>query len=234
MLRFLLPKRSTYIIILIVLVAGNTGVANFRRPDAPVEEKEGSLYDQLQLSNMGLSKDVFQKAIQGIMNLGKKECVKRPEIISIADFSQSSKAKRLYIIDLVKRTVLFNTYVSHGRNSGEEYAQSFANKRQSFKSSLGLYLTGDVYQGAHGLSMRLKGVEKGINHAAEERGIVMHGADYVSERFIEATGRLGRSQGCPAIPEKEVVPIINTIKDGSCLFIFYPDSEYFRRSDFYR
>jgi hypothetical protein len=154
-------------------------------------------------------------------------------LLSIADLSQSANAKRLYVIDLDKRQVIFNTYVSHGRNSGEEFARFFGNKPECYKSSLGFYVTGSIYTGAHGISLRLKGVEEGINHHAEQRGIVMHGASYVSESFIRKNGRLGRSQGCPAVPEEECQHIVNSIKEGSCFFIFYPDSGYFSRSAFY-
>ena len=121
---------------------------------------------------------------------------------------------------------MFNTYVAHGRNSGEEFAINFANTINSYKSSLGFYITGNTYQGKHGLSLRLKGIEKGINDDAEKRGIVMHGAKYVSESFIKQCGRLGRSEGCPAVPEELCTPIVNFIKDGSCVFVYYPDKNY--------
>jgi hypothetical protein len=118
--------------------------------------------------------------------------------------------------------------VAHGRNSGEEFARFFSNVPNSNQSSLGFYLTGNTYQGKHGLSLKLKGIEQGINHFAEERAIVLHGADYVSESFIKKHGRLGRSQGCPAVSQELSKPIIEKIKEGSCLFIYSPDSKYFK------
>ena len=129
-----------------------------------------------------------------------------------------------------KKVVLLNTYVAHGRNSGDEFATFFGNQQNSFKSSLGFYVTGNTYKGAHGLSMRLKGVEKGINDGAEQRGIVIHGAPYVSEAFIKQCGRLGRSQGCPAVPQELCREIIGFIKDGSCFYMYYPDKDYLKRS----
>jgi hypothetical protein len=190
-----------------------------------------SVYDELQLEHLGLKRDVFEKAVKGWKTL-KSRAVANSNLLSIVDLSQSSNSKRLYVIDLEKKKVLFNTYVAHGRNSGQEYASSFSNSLNSFKSSLGFYITENTYTGAHGLSMRLRGVEQGINDIALERGIVMHGAPYVSESFIRQYGRLGRSQGCPAVAEELCEPIIHSIMGGSCFFMFYPDSNYIRNSNF--
>lgn len=192
--------------------------------------QESSLYDEMELSTFGLKKDVFDIAMKGWNTLSQENCIGNPSILSIADMSLSSNAKRLYVIDMGNKKVLFNTYVAHGRNSGEEFAYSFSNKPNSFQSSLGFYITDNTYEGAHGLSMKLKGAEQGINDVAEQRGIVMHGADYVSESFISRYGRLGRSQGCPAVPQELCSPIVNSIKGGSCFFVFYPDSNYLSKS----
>lgn len=112
--------------------------------------------------------------------------------------------------------------VAHGKNSGVNIAKSFSNKRHSRKSSLGLYITSETYEGKHGYSLRLDGMSTGLNDNARKRAIVIHGADYVSESFIEKNDRLGRSFGCPALTENEVEEIINLIKEGSCLFIYHP------------
>ena len=138
------------------------------------------------------------------------------------DFSLSSNMKRLWVIDLEKNIVLFQTLVAHGRNTGEEFAKEFSNQAQSFKSSIGFYATGEIYDGKHGKSLKLDGLEKGLNDKARERAVVIHGADYVSETFIKQNKRLGRSQGCPAIPVEMNAKIINVIKDKSCLFIYHP------------
>lgn len=228
--RNLLTGKNTLIIVLFCLFAGNNGFARYMKTSLTDPDLTMSLYDHLQLAKMGLKKNVFEKALAGWENLKKSNKLRHAEILSIADLSQSSNNKRLYVIDMEKKTVVYNTYVSHGRNSGNEFAKSFGNKPQCYKTSLGFYATGNTYQGAHGLSLRLNGLEPGINHRALERGIVIHGASYVSENFIKKYGRLGRSQGCPAVPEHECEPIVNKIKDGTCFFVFYPDSSYFNRS----
>jgi hypothetical protein len=136
----------------------------------------------------------------------------------------------LYVVDLKNYQVLYKTYVAHGRNSGTVMANSFSNNPSSYKSSLGFYKTLDTYVGKHGYSLKLEGLEKGINDNADERAIVMHGADYVNPSYIPKLGYIGRSQGCPAVSNKEAAPIINTIKNGSCLFIYSPDGVYQQRS----
>ena len=185
------------------------------------------LYDQLGLACSGLSRDVFMVAIRGMQQMAGAK-----PLLSIVDMSQPSSHKRLYIIDLVKEKLLFHTYVAHGRNSGELLAKRFSNVNSSYQSSLGFYKTLGLYQGKHGLSMQLQGLEKGINDNAFARAIVMHGAPYVSESTIRQTGRLGRSQGCPAVSAAECSPIVRAISGGSCLFIYSPDQQYRQRSAF--
>jgi len=143
-------------------------------------------------------------------------------IISIIDFSQPSTNKRLFVLDLKNYKILFNTLVAHGRNSGRELATSFSNQNTSYKSSPGFYITKEIYSGKHGNSLKIEGMEKGINDNAYERGIVIHGAEYVSENFADAQGYIGRSEGCPAVPVQVTNRIINTIKNGTCLFIYHP------------
>lgn len=187
-------------------------------------------YDSLKLASLGLSKQVFEYAMSGFDYLKEKGRIANQSIITIADLSRSSCKKRLFVIDLKNYKVLFNTYVAHGMNSGQEFARYFSNVPESNKSSLGFYETSSTYQGKNGYSLHLKGLEKGINDKAYDRDIVMHGAPYVSEKLIDAQGFLGRSQGCPAVPEKQHKQIIDKIKNGTCLFIFGEDRNYFRRS----
>jgi len=189
-----------------------------------------SIYDSIHLSFAGLSQQAFMYAKKGVENLKAQGILKDDSIISIADFSQPSTNKRLYVLDLKNYKVLFNTFVAHGKNSGNEWANSFSNQMSSFKSSPGFYVTGNTYIGDNGYSLKLEGLEKGINDNASERAIVMHGADYVSKSFIDARGFLGRSWGCPAVPANEAKPIINTIKDGTCLFIYDPEQSYLEKS----
>ena len=228
----LLFKISFIVLLSVCFFKGNMGNSGLIKTNAFRQSDSSNLFSQLHLSEIGLKKIVFDKAIAGWATLKKRNQLPRSGLLTIVDFSQSSNSKRLYIIDLDKVSVVFNTYVAHGKNSGDEYAIAFANKLNSYKSSLGFYLSEQTYNGVHGLSMRLKGLEKGINDDAENRGIVMHGAIYVSESFIKSCGRLGRSQGCPAIPQELCLPIINYIKNGSCIYMYYPDSKYLKLSNF--
>lgn len=200
-------------------------VASFSKRVA-TEIEATSLYNELQANSFSLpTLDSFTEAITGFYQLKEKGLIQR-DILTIIDFSLSSNVKRLWVIDMATRAVLMNTYVAHGRNTGEEYAQSFSNQHESNKSSLGFYATAEIYQGKHGLSLRLDGLEKGINDNARVRGIVMHAADYVSPSFIKNNKRLGRSQGCPAVPVELTPQIIDMIKDRSCLFMYHPSRTY--------
>jgi hypothetical protein len=167
----------------------------------------------------------FKEALKGYYQL-KAEGVIQKDILTLIDFSLSSNSKRLWVIDMATNTILYNSLVAHGRNTGEEFANSFSNATSSFKSSLGFYNTGEIYKGKHGISLKLDGLEKGINDNARARGVVMHSANYVSNSFIKSNKRLGRSQGCPAIPEELLKGIVETIKNKSCLFIYHPSRSY--------
>lgn len=188
--------------------------------------KAERIYSSLHSNNLSLPKmESFTKALQGFYQLKEKGLISK-NILTIVDFSLSSNTKRLWIIDMSTNTILYNSLVAHGRNTGEEFAKEFSNAASSFKSSLGFYATGEVYQGKHGLSLRLDGLEKGINDNARNRSVVVHGADYVADSFIKSHGRLGRSQGCPALPVGITKEVINVIKDKSCLFIYHPSANY--------
>ncbi|HSB93331.1 MAG TPA: murein L,D-transpeptidase catalytic domain family protein [Flavitalea sp.] len=188
------------------------------------------VYDSLDLGTKGLNFDAFRYAVQGMQRMKDLGYDFNTNIVTIADFSQPSTKKRLYIVDLDNYQVLFNTYVSHGRNSGKDVANRFSNKLSSYQSSLGFYLTKGTYFGKHGYSLQLEGLEKGVNDNAARRAIVVHGADYVNEKMVSSLGYLGRSQGCPAVSIKESKEIIATIKDGTCLFIYSPLASYISKS----
>lgn len=173
---------------------------------------------------------VFKKAFKGYKSLVQNGKIVNDSILTIIDFTLPSSEKRLWMLDLKNRKVLAYTYVAHGKNTGLHYANNFSNKSGSLCSSLGFYVTGDTYFGKNGLSLFLDGMEKGINDKARERYVVMHGADYVSEKFIEQNGRLGRSFGCPAVSQEETEFIIETIKQKSCLFIHHHAKEYYQKS----
>lgn len=184
-------------------------------------------YTELNLQNEGLSREVFDLAVKGLKKLEGNGKLQNSTIVTIADYSQSSNKKRLYVIDLKNKKLLFNTYVAHGRNTGEEYAKSFSNVEGSYKSSLGFYVTEKPITGpSTGYSLLLRGVEKGFNDNAEKREIIVHAADYATEDFIKKYGRLGRSYGCPALPPELNKAIIEAIKGGTCLFIYNPDNNY--------
>lgn len=190
------------------------------------EMKVDDLYQNLHSNNFSMpNKESFSKALEGFYLLKDKGIVKK-DILTIIDFSLSSNIKRLWVIDMATNSILFNSLVSHGRNTGEEFATSFSNNFSSFKSSLGFYATAETYIGKHGLSLKLDGLEKGVNDHARARAVVVHGADYVSDSFIQNNKRLGRSEGCPAIPEELSKEIINVIKNKSCLFIYHPSRNY--------
>ncbi|MEO6916209.1 MAG: murein L,D-transpeptidase catalytic domain family protein [Chitinophagaceae bacterium] len=187
------------------------------------------LNDSLDLDKKGLSEKALEYALRGYNTLMAKGLLDKG-ILSICDFSQSSRKKRLYIIDVKNKKLVLNTYVAHGRNSGAEFANSFSNKPESLKSSLGFYLTKSTYQGGHGLSLKIQGLEKGYNDKADFRNIVVHGSEYVGPDFLKYNNCCGRSYGCPAIPSAETALVIKAIKNGSCLFIYHPDKGYLRHS----
>ncbi|MEO6329445.1 MAG: murein L,D-transpeptidase catalytic domain family protein [Ginsengibacter sp.] len=190
-----------------------------------------SVFDSLKLNSLGLSREAYDYAVKGFNYLRSLGKLNNDNIISIVDFSLPSSKKRLFILDLKNYKILFNTYVAHGRNSGKDIANQFSNENESYKSSLGFYVTGDTYMGNHGFSMRLQGEEKGINDNANNRAIVMHSAWYVNENIVKSQGYIGRSQGCPALSEELCKPIIEKIKKGSCLFLYSPDKYYFSHSE---
>lgn len=164
-----------------------------------------------------LSFEIFDKAIIGYRQI---ENLKKKNILTIIDYSKPSTEKRFYVIDIEKKQLLISTFVAHGKNTGDIEALSFSNQPNSLQSSLGFFLTAETYEGQNGYSMKLDGLEKGINDNARTREIVIHGADYVSEEYISKYGRLGRSWGCPALPMELSREIIDLISRGSCLFVY--------------
>lgn len=193
-----------------------------------------AMYDKLQLGAAGLSREAFDNALAGWDRLKDEGRLPREQVMAIADFSKSSNQKRLFVLDMKSYSLLFQTLVAHGRNSGKEWATRFSNKLSSFQSSPGFYITGQTYHGGNGYSLKLDGIEKGINDQAMKRAIVMHGAGYVSEKLIRSQGYLGRSLGCPAVPLREAKSIIDTLKGGACLYIHVPDQGYVKRSPILR
>lgn len=192
----------------------------FKSIDSAGNERFKTLYDSVGLAETGLSFPLFEKAATGFYNLkndGKTATDK--SILTIADFDQNSTEKRLWIIDLDKKELILNTWVAHGEFSGADKASLFSNAISSFKSSIGFYITGESYYGKHGLSLRLDGMDEEFNSNARKRAIVVHGANYVSQGTINALGRLGRSQGCPAVPQNQVKMVVAAMGGKTVLFI---------------
>jgi hypothetical protein len=188
------------------------------------------MFDELNLAQKGLSQNAFELAWRGYQQLLTKKMITNTGYLSICDLSQPSGNKRFYLIDLNNCSLYINTWVAHGKKSGAVYATKFSNTPESQQSSLGFYITAQTYNGEHGLSLRINGVEPGFNDNAMSRGIVIHGAKYVDGARARAGIMMGRSYGCPAVPENESKKIINTIKNGTCLFIYRPDKKYIQSS----
>lgn len=197
----------------------------------PLSFESSTLYELLSLESLGLSKQAFTYAYKGYRKLIDKKKIDEGAFLAICDFSQSSKNKRFYLVDMENKEVVLQTFVAHGRNSGKEYATRFSNRARSLQSSLGFYVTDNTYYGEHGLSLRIKGMEPGFNDKALQRNIVVHGANYLEEEWVDRNkGMMGRSFGCPAVPKKESETIINKIKNGNCLFIYHPSKNYLKGS----
>lgn len=187
------------------------------------------LFNDLRLQDAGLSKETVEYAMKGYQRLVDSGLVNNTQYLTIVDLSQSSRNKRFYIIDMQNNKLAWKTFVAHGRNSGVDMAKSFSNNLNSNKSSLGFYVTKSTYKGKHGLSLKISGLEQGFNDNAEARGVVVHGASYVNSQRANSE-YMGRSQGCPALPENEYAEVIDIIKDGSVLFVYNPDSNYLQSS----
>lgn len=227
-------KLLAYCAILLLAIAGSAFTSaghSYRSDGSPlrvnptqsIAVKASLLYNVLALDKAGLSPEAFEYAYRGYTKLVEANKVSAG-YLTICDLSQSSKQKRLYVIDMVDTRMVMNTFVAHGRNSGGEYARRFSNKLSSLQSSLGFFVTRQTYSGEHGLSLRVEGLEPGFNDQAYRRAIVVHGAAYIGDGFI------GRSFGCPAVPKRDSKELINTIKNGTCLFIYHPEKRYLQAS----
>lgn len=197
------------------------------------KERLSSIYEQLS----GVSKPefaLFERAFLGYIDLKLSGLLSTEKnILSIIDFRIPSRKKRLWVIDLKSKVVLHHTYVAHGKNSGDQdYALDFSDDVGSLQSSLGFYVTGNTYQGKNGLSLKLNGLERGFNSNSLERYVVLHGAHYATEKYLKKHGKLGNSEGCPAVPMGLHIPIIELTKEGTCLFIYFPDAKYIETSSY--
>ena len=178
-----------------------------------------------------LNPKVLNLALKAHTN-AKRKGITKSNLMTVIDYSLPSTQKRLWVIDIDKNKVVYHTHVAHGSGSGDKYSRSFSNHHNTHKSSIGLFVTGSTYQGKHGRSLNLHGLEQGINNNAYARRIVIHSAKYVGEHIVQRQGRLGRSHGCPALSPKVADPIINTIKNGVLLFSYYPEPTWLKNSRF--
>jgi hypothetical protein len=176
--------------------------------------------------------DVFDLALGAASCAVRTGAVERPRTLTVIDYSKASTAKRLWVYDLTTHELLFEERVAHGQGSGGDFATEFSNDADSHQTSLGLFVTGTTYVGKNGYSLRLDGLDRGVNDRARERAIVMHGAPYVSDRFVAATGRLGRSWGCPAVRDEAARELIDRVKGGGLVFAYYPNAEWLRTSKY--
>lgn len=220
-------NRSVLIIILLLIISGVYlyGV-NFHDQITDSEIITGDStwieWEERFADSVEIPIPAMNMAINGYHALKSRNLLINDSLLTIIDFSSPSTDQRFYVLDLKNQKLVKHTLVAHGMQSGLNIADTFSNNRHSNKSSLGLYVTKETYEGKHGYSLRLDGMNEGLNDNARKRAIVIHGADYVSEEFIDKHGRIGRSFGCPALPMDEVAEIIDLIKGGSCLFIYHP------------
>ena len=201
------------------------------RADVPCAAKTpDSLSSILLRQAPGLKADVLRMALRATECAAEQGKVKRRDLLTVIDYSLPSSEPRLFVFDLDSRKLLFRELVAHGKNSGGDIASFFSNSPGSLATSLGLFVTADTYFGSNGYSLRLKGLEEGVNDMAWERAIVMHGAPYVSRAAIRALGRLGRSWGCPAVRKEVAKKMIDTLRGGSPIFAYYPDKTWLKQS----
>ena len=241
--------RRRVLVVVVGLLASAAGSATAQRAALPVaarsaehragfEQYAARLYARAGLGPLGLALPVFREALVGYYNLqaaavrsgpGNARRGGPPPVLTVVDFARPSTQKRLWVIQLAEGRVLFHTLVAHGKGSGDVEPLAFSDRDGSNQSSLGFYRTAaDTYQGKHGLSLKIQGLDPGHNAHAESRAVVVHGADYVCEDFIRQHGHLGRSQGCPALPVAETKAIIGAIKGRSILYLHGPRKAGFR------
>jgi len=196
-----------------------------RRPEPPAARRALRPDSALAVaaSRAGLRLEVLSQAMLAYGRAADRGLATKP-LLTVIDYSLPSRERRLWVLDLLGHRVLARELVAHGRGTGDDLAERFSNRPGSLQSSLGTFLTGATYIGKHGLSLRLRGLDSGLNDAAEARGIVMHGAEYVNHEIVAKLGRLGRSQGCPALAPPAAARIIRLIRDGAVLFAYYPSA----------
>lgn len=209
---------TTFLLITSFVFASNHPIGNYQIKN---------LYEKLHLKNK-LNYSTFSQAVKGYNKISEK----KEGTLTIVDFEKPSNEKRFFVIDLTNEKLLYYSYVSHGKNTGTVNAIKFSNTTNSYQSCLGFFVTANPYEGDNGYSLRIKGLESGINNNALRRNIVIHGADYATQDFLDKYGFLGRSLGCPAIPPSINKQVIDIIKDGTVIYIHANDPSYFEKSKY--
>ena len=232
-------KRYLFLVLIFILSTflyfsnAQTGLSKERQlalKKAELNIKE--LYNELNAAQYDLSFTAFRYAYIGYQTMKKQHRLNNKELFSIIDFTKDCNSKRFYTIDLEKMKIVYYTYVAHGKKSGERMATSFSDAVESNKSSRGFYITGNTYNGGNGYSLILNGDEKGYNSNLAKRSVVVHAADYANEDYIARNGRMGRSLGCPALPENIYKQVIETIKEKTMIFAYYNDAKYLKTSKY--
>ncbi|MDP9191856.1 MAG: murein L,D-transpeptidase catalytic domain family protein [Acidobacteriota bacterium] len=221
-------------IVLASLIVLSFVAASEAQAEKATRKRSDSLSASLLRQAPGLRAEVLRLALDAAKTADERGLVKRRDILTVIDYSLPSTQPRLFVFDLAARKLLFRELVAHGKNSGDNRTNFFSNSPGSLATSLGLFVTEDTYVGGNGYSLRLRGLEEGVNDRARDRAIVMHGASYVSRAVIAALGRLGRSWGCPAVRKEVAKKMINTIRGGSAVFAYYPEKRWLASSKFFR
>lgn len=192
---------------------------------------DNSLLTRLSSVAPKLSTEVLQRALQA-SSCAVSNGVEMPERLAVIDFSLPSSEERLWIFDLASGELLLKDLVAHGKNSGNLESTAFSNIEGSHQSSIGLFKASESYRGKHGYSLRLDGLEPGINDLARQRAIVIHGADYVNDNWVRDYGRIGRSHGCPAVDQQVIRQVVDNLKGGQLVFKYYPDQTWLQSSGY--
>ncbi|WP_166432430.1 murein L,D-transpeptidase catalytic domain family protein [Pseudomonas sediminis] len=181
----------------------------------------GELLNALHRAAPQLEPRALQGALQAL-RCAEREGAGEGRRLAVIDYSRSSLERRLWVFDLTHGRLLQREFVAHGRQSGELFAEHFSNQPGSNQSSLGLFRGAESYKGRHGHSLRLDGLEPGLNDQARARALVIHGADYVAPTWAQKYGRMGRSLGCPAVQQEVIGVLVDQLKDGQYLFAWHP------------
>ena len=217
-------------VVLFPAATGATGGAA-TKADA-VRGSTAFVREAFEASTGSIELNVFDLALSAASCAVRSGAVEHPQTLTVIDYSKPSDQKRLWVFDLTKGELMYEELVAHGQGSGAERSTFFSNEPETHRSSLGLFVTDTTYVGKNGYSLRMDGLDQGINDRARERAIVVHGAPYVSDEFVKANGRLGRSWGCPALRNDIAREIIDRIKGGGLVFAYYPDAELMKSSKF--